>query len=287
MPKIVTISRSEIIERRRKLRRQRRWKIVQSVWRLLIVTSVTAALIWVITLPGWIISSSEQVEIGGNEFLSTETVQSLLPIDYPISIIQVRPQVIATQLKARGPIAEVIVNRQLFPPSLAIMIQERYPVAILIGGNYGKAASPNFSNQSSSPTIALRRLEPTGLIDKNGALIPLENYTELDPSLELPDLKVIGMRNQYREQWKTLYRQVSQSPVEVFEVDWQDPSNLILDTDLGTVYMGPYEPAKFDEQLKVLDQMRYLTQEVNPELISYIDLKVPDTPLIQTTATRY
>ncbi|MGJ3246582.1 MAG: cell division protein FtsQ/DivIB [Elainellaceae cyanobacterium] len=287
MSKIVTISRSEIIERRQRLRRQRRWKVVQSIWRLLIVTSMTAALIWIITLPGWIIRSSEQIEIGGNEFLSAKTVQSLLPIDYPISIIQVRPQVITDQLKARGPIAEVIVNRQLFPPSLKVTIQEHYPVAILIGGNYGQAVSPSSANQPSSPAIGLRRLEPTGLIDERGALIPLENYTELNQSLELPDLKIIGMRNQYREQWKTLYRQVSQSPVEVFEVDWQDPSNLILDTDLGTVYMGPYESAKFDEQLKVLDQMRYLTQEINPELVSYIDLKVPDTPLIQTTATRY
>ncbi len=286
MFKPAAISRSELVERRRRLRRQRRWRAAQSLWRFLLVVTATGGLIWVITLPGWIIYSPEQIAIDGNEFLPDEAVQSLLPIDYPESIIQIRPHGIERHLKARGPIAEVLINRQLFPPSLTITIQERRPVAMLIGGSYGSADSDTNSDGLRF-NQATRRLAPTGLIDENGTLIPLENYTALDDSLELPDLRIIGMQEHYRPQWVSLYRQISQSPLEIFEIDWQDPANLILNTDLGIVYFGAYDATRFGKQLVVLDQMRSLPEQIDSDQIAYIDVSAPDNPLIQTVDRVY
>jgi cell division protein FtsQ len=91
---------------------------------------------------------------------------------------------------------------------------------------------------------------------------------------------VIGSRDQYRPYWSEVYQAVSHSPVKVFEIDWQNPANLILKTELGNVHFGPYS-SRFTEQLGVLDRMRELPTHISPSKIAYIDLKNPDFPAIQ------
>jgi cell division protein FtsQ len=117
-------------------------------------------------------------------------------------------------------------------------------------------------------------------LDEQGVWMPSSSYTKLEQNLELPTLKVIGSNDQYRPYWSEVYQAVSRSPVKVFEIDWQDPANLILKTELGKVHFGPYS-SRFTEQLGVLDRMRELPTHISPSQIAYIDLQNPDFPAIQ------
>ena len=202
----------------------------------------------------------------------------MLPISYPESLLRLEPRAIADGLKARMPILEeVTVNRQLFPlfsPSLTVQLKERYPVAI---------ALPNSAASQTTEPQSIKPLSPNakvGLLDASGIWIPLESYTSVNQSLKLPELKVIGNPEQYRPFWSKLYQSVSQSPVKVFEIDWRDPANLILKTELGLVHFGAYS-SQFNDQLKVLDKLRKLSNHASFNQISYIDLKTPETPMVQ------
>ncbi len=262
MANIASVSQNELTSRRKQLRRARRIKSFQSVWRTLFVGGMATGLVWAITLPDWVIRSPEQIVIEGNHFLSAKAIRSLLPLSYPQSILQVQPQAIAKSLESQGPIAKATVSRQLLPPGLTIQVRERKPVAI---------AKPPI-NQNSN-TIA-------GLVDDQGVWMSKTSYTELEQNLELPTLKVIGSNEQYRPYWSEVYQALSRSAVQVLEIDWQDPGNLILKTELGNVHLGPYS-SRFSEQLGILDRMRELPTHMSPSKIAYIDLKNPDFPAIQ------
>ncbi|MBO3460803.1 FtsQ-type POTRA domain-containing protein [Aetokthonos hydrillicola Thurmond2011] len=119
-----------------------------------------------------------------------------------------------------------------------------------------------------------------GLIDSSGVWMPLEKFTLLHSSVRLPDLKVIGLPEQYRPYWSELYQALSQSSVKVMEIDWQDPTNLILKTELGTVHLGT-PSFHLSEKIRVMAQMRHLPVQLNLSQIEYIDLKNPEYPLVQ------
>lgn len=272
MPEFASVSSSELANRRRKLKRQRRVKVLQSCWRSLLACSLATGLVWVTTLPNWVIRRPEQVTVEGNDHLSPTTVQALLPIAYPQSLWALQPQAIADQLEARAPIAKAIVTRHLFPPGLTVRIQERHPVAIA----YGMLNDP-VSGQTPTATPSSSRV---GLLDEEGNWMPIENYTELNQPMTLPTLKVVGMQPADQAHWKTLYRAIVQSPVKISEINWQNPSNLILMTELGVIHLGPFS-SKISDQLQALDQMRQLSARIPLDQILYINLRNPDAPLLE------
>ena len=269
MTNIASVSQAQLTTRRKKLRRERRIKSFQALWRSLFVGGMATSLVWAITLPEWVIRQPEQIVIEGNHFLSAQTIRSLLPLSYPQSLLKVQPQAIANSLESQAPIAEATVSRQLVPPGLTIQVKERKPVAIAQA-----AASKNAKSSHSN--------QPGGLLDEQGVLMPESSYRSNSSNIELPTLKVIGSSDQYRPYWSEVYQAVSHSPVKVFEIDWQDPANLILKTELGNVHFGPYS-SRFSEQLGILDRMRELPTRVSPSKIAYINLKNPDFPAIQMT----
>ncbi|NEQ27613.1 MAG: FtsQ-type POTRA domain-containing protein, partial [Microcoleus sp. SIO2G3] len=229
------VSRAQLAERRRQLRRQRKVRIMQASWRLLFVLGIASGSVWVMSLPAWVVRQPQQVEIEGNRLLSTATVQKLLPIRYPQSLWQIQPEAVAHQLEQQAPIARAIVSRHLFPPGLKVQIQERTPVAIaVLGGN------------------------EASLLDAEGNSMPLQSYHSINQAIALPTLKVTGMRSEYRSQWALLYPMVSTSPVKISEIDWRQPSNLILKTELGMVHCGAFSE-RFEQQIRALDRMRQLT----------------------------
>lgn len=268
MTSIVSVSRSDLTQRRRMLRSNRRIQLLQSLWRTLAISSIFGGLVWATTRPVWVLRTSEQIEIRGNYLLSEQVIQSLLPVSYPESLLQVKPEEIAQSLESHAPIAEVTVTRYLFPPSLTVQVKERVPVAI---------ALTQLPSGNSTPTT-----KPTmGLLDQEGVWIPIQTYTpQVRRELELPQLKVIGLLEHYHSYWSQLYQAVSLSAIKVSEINCQDPANIKLKTELGTVHLGPYSP-RLTEQLQVLAQMRQLTQKVPPSQLAYIDLKNLKTPTVQ------
>lgn len=284
MTSIVSVSPAELKGRRSSLRRQRRRQVVHAIWRTFAISSLAGGLVWGATQPTWIISKSDQINIEGNQLLSDQAVQSLLPLTYPQSLLRIEPQVIVQKLESpKSAIAKATVTRQLFPPSLTVQIQERQPVAIAVSAPESNALpdSDRIAQVSDSSAIATpSKRSLVGLLDPNGAFIPLESYKALNVSVPTPQLKVISMSERYLKDWPAIYQAVRDTQVQVSEIDWQDPRNLILKTELGSVHLGPYSP-RFADQLDVLDRLRSLPSKLKSSQIAYIDLKDPESPAIQ------
>lgn len=261
---ITSVTQADLVTRRQHLRKIRRIKILQTIWRSTVVSGIAAGVVWVTVLPGWVIRQSEQVAIAGNQFLSTQAIRSLLPIDYPQSLFRLEPHEIANTLEAKGPIISAKVNRQLFPPRLTVQVTERHPIAIAI--------PPVGADTSKPPAV--------GLLDEQGVWMPQESYIALNQSFPLPTLKIIGTRETYRPHWQEVYQAISRCPVQISVIDWQDTNNIKLETELGSVHLGPYSP-QFNQQLKTLDRMRQLSNQINTAQIAYIDLKNAASPMIQ------
>jgi cell division protein FtsQ len=278
MTGLAPISRAELAQRRQKLRWQKRWRFIQASWRAVAVAGLAGGLVWGATLPLWVISRPEQVTIEGNQFLTVQTVRNLLPLTYPKSILRVEPQKIIETLKNKAPIAEATVERQLFPPGLTIKVRERTPIAIVLPP---KTPTEGIKDIRSLADLGARSGSgEIGLLDEQGRWISLESYTSLNQALKLPTLKVIGRLNQYRSNWPQLYQAISRSPIKIREVNWTDPANLILKTEIGLVHCGAYN-SRFPEQLTTLSQMRRLSSHRDYSKIAYIDLKSPGYPVVQ------
>ncbi|MDF5717097.1 MAG: FtsQ-type POTRA domain-containing protein [Rhizonema sp. NSF051] len=262
MAGIVSVSRTDIEGRRDKLRKKRQMKVIQAIWQTIAVSSLAGGLLWVTIQPIWVLKDPEDIVITGNQLLSEQAIQSLLVLSYPQSLWRIEPSRIAQSLVKQPTIAHATVSRRLFPPGLIVQVKERVPVAIsLTRGAQQKKVS-------------------TGLLDASGVWMPLEKYTSLNPNVILPSLKVIGFPDKYCLYWTSLYQAVSQSSVKVMEIDCQDPTNVILNTELGRVHIGT-PSVQIAEKIKVLAQMRPLPAQLNPNQIEYIDLKNPETPLVQ------
>lgn len=292
MAGIVSVSRKDLAQRRQKLRQQRQMKIIQTIWRTLAASGLAGGLLWITLQPMWVLKTPAQIVMkSGQQLLSEQTMQSLLKLSYPQSLWRIEPSAIAETLEQQPVIAQATVTRRLFPPGLIIEIQERSPVAItytipgesITSCNPQPQSSPN-SPQPTTPCLqnnpAQQKHGNVSLLDVNGALIPLEKYTALNPTGKLPHLKVIGSPEQYRPYWTQLYQVVSQSSVKVMKIDCQDPTNLILKTELGNVHLG-VPTDQLSEKIQVFVQMRHLSAEFKPGQIAYIDIKNPHQPLVQ------
>ena len=245
----------------------KRIQLFQSLLRTLAISGLAGGLVWAITHPIWILRESNQIIIEGNQFLSKPVLLSLLQLRYPQSLLQIQPEAIARSLEAQPTIANADVTRQLFPPTLRIQVKERVPVAI---------AQILLPKGISTPTPKVS----IGLLDKHGVWIPIQTYTSQANTLKLPNLKVIGLSEQYCLSWPQLYEAVSRSSVKVIEINCQDPVNLILKTQLGIVHLGAYSP-RLPAQIKILDKMWSIRKRVNSSQIAYIDIKNPEAPLVQ------
>lgn len=262
MTEFVTPSPENLANRRQDLRRQRRRRNLQGLWRSGVVVGLAILGFWGFHHPRWLLQSPTQIAIEGNEHLSDAAIQGLLPLDYPQSLLAIEPEALAQVLQAQGPISDAQVERQLFPPSLTIQVQEREPVA--------------------ATTVGAETAQPDGLLDIEGRWLPWDSFTQLESDWSPPALTVWGYSDTYRAQWPGLYATVQASPVGVSVVDWRDPSNLILHTELGQVYMGSYGDQQLPNQLRTLAQLRPLITADSRFTVDHIDLRDPGNPVIQS-----
>lgn len=291
MAGILSVSRTNLAKRRQKLRRQRQIKIIQAIWRTLAVTGFAAVLFWGAIQPMWVLKDSGQIVIkSGGQVLTQKDIYSLLGLSSPQSLWRVEPALIADSLRKQPNIAQATVSRRLLPPGLIIEIQERIPVAIaqvtedqtltncvLTPAFMGKSAEVKSCLQNSGTANQQNEL---GLLDAGGVWMPLSTYISINPKAKLPRLIVIGAIAQYKPFWTQLYEAISHSSLKVTEINFQDPTNLILKTELGNVHLG--SPSnRLTEQIQALVQMRHLPNKVNSSSIDYIDLKNPAIPLVQ------
>ncbi len=269
----VIISPTQLKYRRQELKSKRRLKTLLAGLRTLLITSIAGGMFWLVTLPNWVIRNSDDINIRGNQFLDVDEIRSLIPLSYPQALIKLSIKELREKLKAKAPFEDIIISREIFPPSITIKLEERQPVAI--------AFAPVTSSQSHKTQIA-----KIGYLDAKGILVPKNYYQNTaTEKVKLPNFKVIGIPEQYLVYWQNLYNLINQSVVKITEIDWQDPNNLILKTELGQVYIGAYTSSKLPEQLTVLAKMKQLTKKVHPSQIVYIDLTDPKSPSIKQKNT--
>lgn len=261
MNNFASVSPGELTQRRSVLRRDRRIKQIKSVWRTLAISGLLGGLVWGATQPVWVVRESRQINVTGNQLLTTPAIQSLLKISYPQTLLEIKPEALAQQLEAQPTISDAKVTRSLFPPSLTVQVTERIPVA-----------------------VALTKNPTPGLIAADGVWIPQQSYNPPNStSFKMPKLKVRGQIEEYQPHWSQLYQAVNSLEVKVSEIDWQNSDNLILKTELGVIHLGAYS-SKLSDQLRRLEEMRRLSTKVNPQDVAYIDLTNPANPFVQMTS---
>jgi cell division protein FtsQ len=270
-------SRAELAQRRKQMRRARRSIRLKSSWRFLVVAALAAGALWMTTQPTWVLRRSDQVKVEGNQFLSVQTIRALLPIQYPQSIFRTQPGAIVDTLKQKAPIMDAWVDRQIFPPSLTVRIRERTPVAQLVDPDVATA------HKEKGKAVSTQGHD---LLDESGVVIPIETLNALNQTLKLPSLRILGRMETIRPQWVSCYQALRNSPVRIQQIDWRNPTNLVVTGESGTVHLGAYNPSEFPRQLKAIDGMRRIGEKIPKEQIDYIDLKNPDKPAIHQIANR-
>jgi len=273
MAGISSVSQAELRDRRSQLRRRRRTKGFQGAWRVLAISGVAISIGWMMLNTDWVIRKPDQIEVRGNQHLSATIVRSMLSLSYPQSLLTLNPQALTIQLKTSAHISQALVTRTLFPPRLVVQVSERHPVAIVsqVPINDRLLAKPE--QRSALPASV-------GLIDEQGNFMPMRNYVLSQQLLTTLKLRVIGMKPSQYGDWQSLYPVIRNSAVTITEVDWRNPANLTLKTNLGTVYVGSYG-SKFPDQLKSLEKMQTLISQVKPSQIVYVDVRNPDSPTLE------
>jgi cell division protein FtsQ len=248
---------------------------MRSFWQVLLVASIGAGAIWGIKQPLWLLKSPDQITIEGNKLLSAQSIVGALAIDYPQSLIRVEPDRLVKTLLEKTPLVRAQVHRRLIPPGLIIQVEERLPVALSL---------PAGSAGSGAPGAAPAKRATPALLDEQGNETALDRYSGLGQVVKLPDLKIIGMRPEDRQVWPQLYATLKASPIKILSLNWENPSNIILQTELGAVHIGPYGE-QLSYQLQVLDRMRNLKSHPEAAHMAYIDLRRPTVPRLQMNAS--
>jgi cell division protein FtsQ len=288
-----------ILDRRKQLKQQRRSQFLQSFWRTFAIASGVISLGWLFSRPEWKIRQASQVQIMGNEQISTQALETFLPLSFPTSLLRIKPNAIRVALEQNTHVDKVWVNRQLFPPHIIIKVQERPPVALTPCPSCVLVAEENLQPITLGPA-------DLWLLDAQGIPLPYGSYPKLQESNKIPKLSITGYfkplapqkMKQFRAklpsnlsnfvavdpetqtQWKSMYEILRSSPVQVQQLNWENPKNLQMKTEFGIIRMGAFGP-KFSEQLQALDQMRSLPQRLNLEKIKSIDLVDPKHPVIE------
>jgi cell division protein FtsQ len=227
---------------------------------------LAAGVVWATTLPNWMVQKPQQLQIRGLRLLGREDIRELVSLSYPQSILRLSPEAIAEKIETHPLIAEANVSRELFPPAIAIWVRERQPVAV--------AKIP----QSTTAATAASVSQSVGLLDAEGRWFPLKGIAA--DAVELPELTTIGFPSVYRAHWQQVYQAIAAAPFTVREIHWQNPNNIILKTEMGTVHLGPYQK-QFRQQLQQLERLRRLPKQIPEAQIAYIDLRNPNEPAVQ------
>ena len=117
------------VERRRRLRLERRQERLIQLWRLVFFLLTATGLSWLLLTLGWNLRSASQIQISGSQRMDENVVVKAAGLSFPQSLLSLEPGEIESKLMQELPVQEVSVQRRLLPPGLDIQLVERRPIA--------------------------------------------------------------------------------------------------------------------------------------------------------------
>ena len=245
------------VERRRRLRQERRQERLIQLWRLVFFLLTATGLSWLLLTLGWSLHSEAQIQISGSERMDEKVVVKAAGLSFPQSLLSLEPGQIEAQLMRELPVQEVSVQRHLFPPGLDIQLVERRPIA------------------------AATRRGPKGIergmVDREAQWMPMDMASRGEKPASA--VKVDGWISNRRAVIAQILQQrdLLGQPLKTIVVEPAGGVSLRIQ-NLGLVYLGANE-ALLDQQFKTIAQ---LNQSLPPNLRGAsnagLDLSDPSQP---------
>ena len=248
------------VERRRRLREERRRERLIQSWRILLYSGVSTGLIWVLLSTGWSLRSMQQLTVRGSDRLGTDAVVKAAGLRFPRPLITLEPGRLERRLLAELPVESVSVQRRLVPPGLEVKLKDRQPIA---------AAS----------RMGARGLEQ-GMVDRQGHWMPLTVARQGEaPSSAV---RVEGWIPSRRRMIATVLEQRDQlgSPLQVIKIAPDGDLSLRTQT-LGLVRLGSNERLLDQQLLTIALLSSSLPETLRGKASNGIDLSDPSKPELQ------
>ena len=254
-------------DRRRQLQRQRRQHQLRNIWRLLVLTALSAGLGYALLRWGWLLNGPEQVEVVGSRQVSREQVIAAAELSFPTPLLGLQPRRIAAELAAALPVEQVQVSRLMAPPRLRVALVDREPVA------------------------RAQRAQATGI--EAGFVDRLGNWmgSQQNPRAALSSgplrLEVIGWQPQHRPALALILEHRSGLGADFSMIRFDPDGNLsLLSSRLGLVRLGPPDN-RLARQLEVLQQLsRQLPARLPYQPVHSLDLSDPEQPELGLVVSR-
>ena len=245
------------VERRRRLRQERRQERLIQLWRLVFFLLTATGLSWLLLTLGWSLRSASQIQISGSQRMDETVVVNAAGLSLPQSLLSLEPGEIETKLMQELPVQEVSVQRRLLPPGLNIQLVERRPVA------------------------AATRMGPKGIergmVDREAQWMPMDMAKQGEKPASA--VKIEGWISSRRAVIARILQEQDRlgRPLKTIVVEPAGGINLRIET-LGLVYLGAND-ALLDQQFKTIAQ---LNQSLPPGLRGStsegLDLSDPGQP---------
>ena len=248
------------VERRRRLREERRRERLIQSWRILLYGGASTGLIWVLLSTGWSLRSQQQLTVRGSDRLGTDAVVKAAGLRFPRPLITLEPGRLERRLLAELPVESVSVQRRLVPPGLEVKLKDRQPIA---------AAS----------RMGARGVEQ-GMVDRQGHWMPLTVARQGEaPSSAV---RVEGWIPSRRRMIATVLEQRDQlgSPLQVIKIAPDGDLSLRTQT-LGLVRLGSNERLLDQQLLTIALLSSSLPETLRGKASSGIDLSDPSKPELQ------
>jgi cell division protein FtsQ len=254
-------------ERRRQLQRQRRHHQLRNIWRLLVLTALSAGLGYALLRWGWLLNSPEQVEVVGSRQVSRQQVIAAADLSFPTPLLGLQPRRIAAELAAALPVEQVQVNRLMAPPRLRVALVDREPVA------------------------RAQRAQATGIeagyVDRLGNWMGSQQNPRPAVSSKPLRLEVIGWQPRHRRALALILQHRSSFGADLSLIRFDPDGNLsLLSSRLGLVRLGPPDN-RLARQLQVLQQLsRELPARLAYQPVHSLDLSDPEQPELGLVVSR-
>jgi cell division protein FtsQ len=244
--------------RRKELRRQRRGERLRLLWRILVFSSVSAGLGYLLLRQGWTLREPAQVEVMGSAVVSRDQVISAAGLRFPQPLMALQPRQVASDLMGALPVKEVRVSRLMLPPRLRVELKDREAVA-----------------------RAERRTDrgpEMGFVDGLGNWMSMRQHMEVRSQGDL-SLLVVGWNARHRAVLAQVLKEREVLGPGLREIRFEPDGSLWLTTtQLGKVRLGPPD-ARLPRRLEVVAHLsRTLPQSMKGAPPQLIDLSDPEQP---------